>query len=147
MRALRFDTVHSNAAGNLTVAAPPFVVRRVFWLHDVPGGAHRGGHAHHELQEVIIPVSGSFDVVTFNENGWQRWPLNRADGGLYIEPGVWRELSNFSSNAVALVLASTEYDEGDYIRDFERFQADLPKPAEDYFTRRARSEHLWEVER
>jgi uncharacterized RmlC-like cupin family protein len=116
----------------------PFPIKRVFYLSDVPAGARRGGHAHHEMEEVVIAISGSFDVVTQGRQGKHRWSLNRADTGLYIEPGAWRYLCNFSTGAIALCLASTEYDPKDYIRDEAEFLAGLPMMDEDYFTRRGR---------
>lgn len=105
-------------SGTLTaieVPTIPFEIKRVFYLYDVPGGAERGGHAHHELEEVIIAVSGSFDVVTWDGETEQRFHLNRSYEGLYLPPMVWRELGNFSGNSVALVLASTCYTRADYL--------------------------------
>ena len=125
---IRFPTVH-DASGNLTPFEErdiPFSIARVFILHDIVEGARRGGHAHHVLEELIIAVSGSFDVVTLDEHGPHRWHLNRADSGLHVPPGVWRSLSDFSGNAVALVLASTPFDPEDYIRDQAEFVASLP---------------------
>ena len=109
-----------NSTGKLTPIEKdtiPFPIKRVFYLSDVPAGARRGGHAHHEMEEVVIALSGSFDVVTEGRQGRKRWSLNRADVGLYIEPGEWRYLCNFSTGAIALCLASTEFDPGDYIND------------------------------
>jgi uncharacterized RmlC-like cupin family protein len=100
----------------------PFEIKRVFYLYDVPGGAERGGHAHHELEEVIIAVSGSFDVVTWDGETEQRYHLNRAYEGLYLPPMVWRELGNFSGNAVCLALASTCYTRADYLTTREEFE-------------------------
>jgi uncharacterized RmlC-like cupin family protein len=147
-RLLRFPTVR-DPSGNLTPfewAGIPFVPQRVFVLHDVVEGARRGGHAHHVLEELIVAVSGSFDVVTLDEHGHHRWQLTRADSGLYVPPGVWRHLSNFSGNAVALVLASTPYDPEDYIRDKAEFVASLPPIEEGYFERRARAATLEELQ-
>lgn len=100
----------------------PFQIKRVYYLYDVPSGATRGGHAHKALQQVIIALSGSFDVVL--DNGFERkkFFLNRPHYGVYIPPGVWRELENFSSNSVALSLVSEVYDESDYIRSYETFK-------------------------
>ena len=112
--------------GNLTFIEEnrhvPFEIRRVYYLYDVPTGATRGGHAHIELEQVIIALSGSFEVII--DDGYTRKNvfLNRPHYGLYIPPGIWRELVNFSSNSVALVLASMLYDEKDYIRDYEKFR-------------------------
>jgi dTDP-4-dehydrorhamnose 3,5-epimerase-like enzyme len=135
----------------LDAADLPFPLQRVWFLHDVPEGARRGGHAHHEMEELVVAVSGSFDVVTVGALGRHRWHLNRASVGLYIPPGEWRYLANFSSNAVALVAASTTYDPEDYIRDLDRFMASLPAIGEDYFTRRSKAARegkaLWETER
>jgi oxalate decarboxylase/phosphoglucose isomerase-like protein (cupin superfamily) len=131
-RLIHFTTV-SDPTGNLTPFEwrdVPFTPKRVFILHDVVEGASRGGHAHHVLQELIVAVSGSFDVLTLDEHGPHHWMLNRADRGLYVPPNVWRSLSNFSGNAVALVFASTKYNRKDYIRDKEAFVSSLPVPAE-----------------
>ena len=106
----------------------PFPIRRVFFLYDVPGGAERGGHAHFELEEVVIAVSGSFDVVTWNGQTEQRYHLNRSNVGLYLPPQSWRHLENFSGNSVALVLASTRYACEDYITSKEEFEQAWTKP-------------------
>lgn len=116
---------HSHEKGNITVVengmTVPFNVRRAYYLYDVPGGQERGGHAHKELYQLIIAASGSFDVV-LDDGGIKRtFTLNRPYRGLYIVPGIWRELNNFSSGAVCLVLASMLYDENDYIRDYKEF--------------------------
>jgi hypothetical protein len=111
--------------GNLTFIESnrhiPFNVQRVYYLYDVPGGEARGGHAHHCLQQLIIAVAGSFDVVL--DNGYERRTItcNRPFQGILMKSLVWRELINFSSGAVCLVLASMNYDESDYIRDYEEF--------------------------
>jgi hypothetical protein len=99
----------------------PFEIARVYYLYDVPGGESRGGHAHKQLQQLVVSVMGSFDVVL--DDGRQRKvvTLNRGYRGLYIPRLIWRELVNFSSGAVCLVLASLPYDEGDYIRDYDAF--------------------------
>ncbi|HHO67795.1 MAG TPA: WxcM-like domain-containing protein [Gammaproteobacteria bacterium] len=99
----------------------PFEIRRVYYLYDVPGGATRGGHAHKALHQLIIAMSGSFDVVLDDGNGKQRFHLNRSYYGLYVCPMVWRELENFSSGSVSMVLASDYYDESDYFRDYGEF--------------------------
>ena len=111
--------------GNLTFiegrAHVPFDILRVYYVYDVPGGAERGGHAHRLLHEFVVAMSGSFDVVLDDGLERQRVHLNRSYNGLYICPMVWRELDNFSSNSVCLVLASARYDESDYLRDYERY--------------------------
>lgn len=111
--------------GNLSVVQGgshiPFDIRRVFYLYDVPGGATRGGHAHHREQQVLIAVSGSFDVELDDGRDKMRVTLNRPFRGVLIPPGVWRELDNFSSGSVCLTLSSIDYDESDYIRDYEIF--------------------------
>lgn len=111
--------------GNLTFLEGerhvPFAIQRVYYLYDVPGGAERGGHAHLALQQVIIAMSGSFDVVLDDGTRRQRFHLNRSYYGLYVCPMIWRELDNFSSGSVCLVLASNRYDEADYIRDHQAF--------------------------
>lgn len=120
VRFLDFRTIH-DPSGNLTPIEEsldvPFDIKRVFFLYDVPGGAERGGHAHRTLQEVVIAISGSFDVVTEDGIAHARYSLNRAYYGLYLPAMVWMNLENFSSNAVALVLASQPFDETDYFRE------------------------------
>jgi hypothetical protein len=132
VRFLDFRTVH-DPSGNLTPIEEgldvPFDIRRVFFLYDVPGGAERGGHAHRTLEEVVIAISGSFDVVTEDGVAHARYSLNRAYYGLYLPAMVWMNMENFSSNAVALVLASQAYQESDYFRDradFLRLARKLP---------------------
>ncbi len=111
--------------GNLTFIEGnrhiPFEIKRVYYLYDVPGGATRGGHAHKELEQLIIAISGSFDVILDDGYERKRFHLNRSYFGLYITPMIWRELENFSSASVCLVLASQEYDEVDYYRDYDEF--------------------------
>jgi dTDP-4-dehydrorhamnose 3,5-epimerase-like enzyme len=99
----------------------PFDIQRVYYLYDVPGGAQRGGHAHRGLQQVLIALSGSFDVVLHDGRETHRVSLNHPGKGLFISQMTWRELENFSSGSVCLVLASAYYEEDDYIRDFEAF--------------------------
>jgi len=115
-----------NPAGNLTVIQNgnflPFDVKRVYYLYDVPGGSERGGHAHKKLYQLLIAVSGSFDVVVDDGKGKKKVQLNRPYYGLLIPPGIWREIINFSSGSVCLVLASHKYDETDYIRDYKEFK-------------------------
>src|SRR5664279_5343936 len=111
--------------GNLTFVEAcvhvPFAIERVYYLYDVPGGAERGGHAHKELHQLIIAMSGSFDVVLDDGAGKHRFHLNRSHYGLYVCPMMWRELDNFSSGSVCMVLASNFYDEADYYRDYAQF--------------------------
>src|SRR6201993_156357 len=110
--------------GNLTFIEGcrhvPFEIKRVYYLYDVPGGSERGGHAHKELRQLIIAMSGSFDVVLDDGGEKRRFHLNRSYQGLYVCPMIWRELDNFSSGSVCMVLASNLYDESDYYRDYEQ---------------------------
>ena len=99
----------------------PFKIKRVYWIYDVPGGQKRGGHAFKEQQEFIVALSGSFDVVIDDRKQKQTFSLNRSYYGLYIPNGLWREMNNFSTNSLALVLSSTEFSEDDYIRDYVSF--------------------------
>lgn len=99
----------------------PYVFKRVYYLYDVPSDAFRGGHAHKEQSEFLIPLSGSFDVILDDGSKKITHSLNKPNKGLLIVPGIWRELENFSSGAVCLVLASEVYDEADYIRDYNSF--------------------------
>ena len=111
--------------GNLTFIEGnqhvPFDIQRVYYLYDVPGGASRGGHAHKGLQQLIIAMSGSFDVILDDGRNKKRVHLNRSYNGLYICPMIWRELDNFSSGSVCMVLASNKYDESDYFREYDEF--------------------------
>ncbi|OLY93392.1 WxcM-like, C-terminal [Cnuella takakiae] len=112
--------------GNLTfLQSPqqvPFVIKRVFWTYDVPGGEMRGGHAYKTQQEIIVALSGSFDVQIMLSNGYtQKFSLNRSYYGLYLPAGTWRHMENFSTNALGLHLSSTEYLEQDYIRDLDQY--------------------------
>jgi hypothetical protein len=115
--------------GNLTFIEEgrhiPFDIKRVYYLYDVPGGAERGGHAHREMQQLIIAMSGSFDVVLDDAFEKKRFHLNRSYYGLYVCPMIWREIDNFSSGSVCMSLASTFYDEADYYRDYEFFLKDI----------------------
>lgn len=100
----------------------PFKIERSYWIYDVPGGEVRGGHAYKENQEFIIALSGSFDVVLDDGKKKKSFTLNRSYYGLYVPKGIWREMSNFSTNSLALVLASISYNEADYIYDYELFK-------------------------
>ncbi len=117
--------------GNLTFVESnrhiPFDIRRVYYLYDVPGGAERGGHAHKALHQMIIAMSGSFDIHLDDGFGRKTIHLNRSYTGLYVCPMIWREIDNFSSGAVCMVLASDFYDESDYYRDYAQFLEDARK--------------------
>ena len=122
---IELDKHHSDRKGNLTVVENgetlPFDVKRVYYLYDVPGGESRGSHAHKELEQLIVAASGSFTVTLNDGQDKCSFFLNRPYQGLYVKPGMWRELSDFSSGAVCMVLASEVYQEDDYIRDYECF--------------------------
>jgi hypothetical protein len=124
-RLIELPTVHDRR-GNLTYIEGgrqlPFALQRAYYVYDVPGGSERGGHAHRTLQQFIVAVAGSFDVVVDDGGQRRRFSLNRCYLGLYLCPMMWRELDNFSSGAVCMVLASAYYDEADYIRDYDEFQ-------------------------
>lgn len=119
----------SDPRGNLTFVEGgqhiPFDIQRVYYLYDVPGGAERGGHAHKGLHQLIVAMSGSFDVVLDDGRQKKRFHLNRSYYGLYVCPMIWRELDNFSSGSVCMVLASNRYDEDDYYRDYVEYTAAL----------------------
>ena len=116
-----------NKSGNITVVENgsniPFDVKRVYYLYDVPGGEARGGHAHYELEQYIIAASGSFDVTLDDGNDKKTINLNRPNIAIHIVPGLWRELNNFSSGSICMVLASHFFNENDYIRDYNKFLA------------------------
>ena len=115
----------SDPRGNLSVIEElkdiPFKIERTYWIYDVPAGEVRGGHASKENQELIVALSGSFDVVLDNGKEKKVFSLNRSYIGLYVPKGLWREMENFSTNSLALVLSSTKYDAEDYIRDYQEF--------------------------
>jgi hypothetical protein len=117
--------VNHREKGNLTVVENDmqilFAVRRIYYLYDVPGGESRGGHAHRNLRQLIIAASGSFDVILNDGKIKRIFTLNRPYQGLFVTPGIWRELDNFSSGSVCLVLASHEYEAEDYIREYGEF--------------------------
>ena len=120
-----------DARGNLSVIEElkdiPFKIERTYWIYDVPGGETRGGHAYKENQEFIVALSGSFDVVLDDGKGKKTFSLNRSYYGLYVPKGMWRQMQNFSTNSLALVLSSTKYDEDDYIRDYDNFKNTIVK--------------------
>ena len=122
---VELDKHHSDRKGNLTVVENgktlPFDVKRVYYLYDVPGGENRGSHSHRDLSQLIIAASGSFRVTLDDGTCKRSFFLNRPYQGLYVKPGMWRDLEDFSSGAVCMVLASEEYDSNDYIRSYEDF--------------------------
>ena len=111
--------------GNLSIIEElkniPFTIERTYWIYDVPGGESRGGHAYRENEEFIVALSGSFDVILDDGNERKTFSLNRSYYGLYVPKGIWREINNFSTNSLALILSSTVYEERDYIRDYNDF--------------------------
>lgn len=111
--------------GNLSIIEQikqiPFEIKRTYWIYDVPGGCDRGGHAYKENQEFIVALSGAFDVVLDDGKEKKTFSLNRSYMGLYVPKGMWRTMTNFSTNSLALVLSSTEYDVNDYIMDYDEF--------------------------
>ena len=123
---LDFPRIH-DPRGNLTFlqypSHIPFEIKRTFWTYDVPGGAIRGGHAYFEQEEIIIALSGSFDVILTNSDGTkEKYSLNRSYFGLYLPPKTWRHIENFSTNSLALHVSSKIFSINDYIRDFEDFK-------------------------
>ena len=116
----------ANPRGNLSIIEQikqiPFEIKRVHWIYDVPGGVNRGSHAYKETQEFIVALSGSFDVEVDDGSSKQVFPLNRSYYGLYVPNGMWRTMANFSTNSLALVLSSTDYDENDYIMEYEEYR-------------------------
>ena len=122
---VELDKHHSDRKGNLSVvqngATLPFDVKRVYYLYDVPGGESRGSHAHRDLEQLIIAASGSFTVTLDDGKSKRSFFLNRPYQGLYVKPGLWRDLEDFSSGAVCMVLACEVYQKEDYIRDYQEF--------------------------
>lgn len=122
---IEFDRHHSDRKGNLTVVENgktlPFDIKRVYYIYDIPGGESRGAHAHRELEQLIVAASGSFKVTLDDGKSKRSFFLNHPYQGLYVKPGMWRDLSDFSSGAVAMVLASDYYKVEDYIRDYSEF--------------------------
>ncbi|MEZ4841532.1 MAG: FdtA/QdtA family cupin domain-containing protein [Flavobacteriaceae bacterium] len=120
----KLSKIH-NKAGNITIVENdiniPFHVNRIYYLYDIPGGSERGGHAHYELEQYVVAASGGFDVVLDDGKNRKKVSLNRPYEALHIVPGLWRELTNFSSGSICMVLASHKYDEKDYIRDYNEF--------------------------
>ena len=114
-----------DARGNLSFVEQenhiPFAIKRTYWLYDVPGGECRGGHAYKENQEFIVALSGSFDVILDDGKEKKAFTLNRSYYGLYVPKGLWREMDNFSTNSLALILSSTDYNANDYVRDYDEF--------------------------
>lgn len=119
--------------GNLSIIEQvrqiPFDIKRVHWIYDVPGGVNRGGHAYKETEEFIVALSGSFDVEVDDGRSKKTFSLNRSYFGLFVPKGMWRTMTNFSTNSLALVLSSTEYDERDYVSDYEEYRAWTRDPA------------------
>jgi hypothetical protein len=115
------ETGEITAINNLEVI--PFETKRVYYLYDVPNRADRGAHAHKELYQLVVAVSGSFDIELFDGIDKVKYTLNHPDQGLLIVPGIWRDLNNFSGGGICLVLASHEYDEADYIRDYNNYKS------------------------
>lgn len=118
---------HFDPRGNLSVIEElkdiPFKIERTYWIYDVPGGESRGGHAYRKNEEFIVALSGSFEVILDDGVVKKTFSLNRSYYGLYVPKGVWREMVNFSTNSLALVLASTKYDEQDYIWEYDEFKS------------------------
>ena len=122
---LPLNKIH-NRAGNITIVEGnenvPFDVKRIYYLYDIPGGEDRGGHAHKELRQLIVAASGSFNILLDDGKNKKIVTLNRPDYGLLVVPGIWRDLMDFSSGAICMVLASEGYSEDDYIREYQDFE-------------------------
>ena len=129
-RLLEFPTVPDHR-GNLAFIEGsrhvPFPIARVYYLYDVPGGAVRGGHAHRALHEVLIAITGSFDVTLDDGQTKRTWTLRQSNRGLHVLPMAWRELTNFTSGSICVVLTSLPYDETDYIREYSEFLAEMKR--------------------
>ncbi len=121
---VELDKIH-NPSGNITIIQngdrQPFDIKRIYYLYDIPGGSERGGHAHKELCQLMVAAGGSFDVILDDGRNKKIIQLNRPYFGLLIVPGIWREIVNFSSGAICLVLASQKYSADDYLRDYNEF--------------------------
>ncbi len=121
---LKFPKIE-DPRGNISVIEEliqaPFKIERVYWIYDVPGGQTRGGHAFKKQKEIIVALSGSFEVVTHDGQNQKIFHLNRSYYGLYLPNGIWRQMKNFSTNALALVLSSTPFDKNDYVYDYDSF--------------------------
>lgn len=121
---INLDKVHTES-GNITVLENkshiPFNIKRIYYMYDIPSGEARGGHAHYELEQYIIAASGSFDIILDDGLSKKKISLNRPNMALHIVPGLWRELENFSSGSIVMVLASEFYDEKDYIRNYNNY--------------------------
>lgn len=118
----KFDDPRGNLSFIEEFKQIPFKIERTYWIYDVPGGQIRGGHAFKEQQELIVALSGSFDVVVDDGKVKQTYSLNRSYYGLYIPAGIWRQIQNFSTNSLALVLSSTVFNDADYIREYNEFK-------------------------
>ena len=127
---IEFPVIHDQR-GNLSFVEGgehiPFDIKRAYYLYDVPGGAERGGHAHYDLQQVVIAMSGSFDLIIDDGQKKKRIHLNRSNYGIYIKDMVWREMDNFSSGSVCMVLASNKYSAEDYIRNYDDFLSEVER--------------------
>ena len=125
-RVVQLSKIHNGRSGNLTVVQPganfPFEIKRAYYLYDVPSGATRGGHAHRQLYQLLVAASGSIEVVLDDGENKRTVFMNRPDVGLLVVPGIWRELQEFSSGAICLVMASESFDEADYIRTYAAFE-------------------------
>ena len=128
---LPLNKIH-NPAGNITIVEGehniPFNIKRIYYLYDIPGGESRGGHAHKELHQLIVAASGSFEVLLDDGTNKKIVRLNRPNYGLLIVPGIWRELFEFSSGSICMVLASHKYDENDYLREYIDFKNRINHP-------------------
>ena len=122
-RLIEIPKVHDErgSLGVIEKSVIPFIMKRVYYLYDVPSDSYRGGHAHKKQESVIIALSGSFEVVLYDGTHKKRVVLNKPNQALYLPTGIWREIENFSSGSVCLVLASTEFEEVDYIRDYKAY--------------------------